>query len=233
MAYLVTAKHVVFTRTEGTNPPALLSPTIVVRAYSKFGTTNVSERTLSINVAQLWGAGEVRYSTNRDVALLRIEECSTNDPNVVQLLTGVEFKSDAKGLNTYGKDFPCPIKDVDVGADVFMFGYPISLTGQIAAIFDPSEPLLRKGIVAGVNVLRRTIIIDCPSYFGNSGGPVLQVGHPTLDVTTYRQIGLVSGFVPFQEEWENKTMNYSHILKSNSGYTVIEPIDVVLDLVWK
>lgn len=231
--YLVTAKHVILSKSEGTNLPTLLSSTIIAKAYSDVGTTNVSERTLSINVARLWAAGEVRYSTNRDIALIRIEASSANDPNVVRLMEGVEITSDAKSLSVYGRDFVCPIRDVDVGADVFMFGYPTSLTGPMAAIFDPSEPLLRKGIVAGVNVSRRTIIIDCPSYFGNSGGPVLQVERPSLDVTSYRLIGLVSGFIPFQEEWENKTMNYSHVLKSNSGYTVIEPTDVILQLVWK
>ena len=114
-----------------------------------------------------------------------------------------------------------------------MFGYPTSLTGGIRAIFNPSEPLLRKGIVAGINLGKRTIIIDCPSYFGNSGGPVVQIDHPALNVTRFQIIGLVSGFVPFQEEWENKTLKYSHVIKSNSGYTVVEPSDSALELVWK
>jgi len=114
-----------------------------------------------------------------------------------------------------------------------MFGYPTSLTGLIREIFDPSEPLLRKGIVAGINLGKRTIIIDCPAYFGNSGGPVIQIEHPALNQTRFRIIGLVSGFVPFQEEWENKTMGYSHLIKSNSGYTVVEPIEIALELVWK
>ena len=122
--------------------------------------------------------------------------------------------------------------EVDVGADVYMFGYPVSLTGPIRDIFEPSEPLLRKGIVAGVNMGKRTIIIG-PSYFGNSGGPVIQVDRSEFGVIQYRIIGVVSGFVPFLEEWENKTMRYSHVIKSNSGYTVVEPIDIALELVWK
>jgi hypothetical protein len=231
--YLVTAKHVLFAAPVGTNPPALLSPAAFLKSYSHAGTTNVSERKVAIGLSQLLSAGEIRYSTNRDVALVRIEECQTNDFNVVRLLPGITFLSPDAGLQVQGPEFVCPAKEVDVGADVFMFGYPISLTGPISQIFDPSEPLLRKGIVAGINLERRTIIIDCPSYFGNSGGPVIQVEHPSLGATRYRIIGLVSGFVPFQEEWENKTMKYSHVIKSNSGYTVIEPIDTALELVWK
>jgi hypothetical protein len=231
--YLVTAKHVLFADSVGTNSPALLSQMAFLKSYSRAGTTNVSERKVVIGLSQLLSAGEIRYSTNRDVVLVRIEECKTNDLNLVHPLPGIIFLSQDVGLMVEGPDFVCLAKDVDVGADVFMFGYPTSLTGPISQIFDPSEPLLRKGIVAGINLERKTIIIDCPSYFGNSGGPVIQAEHPSFGVTRYRMIGLVSGFVPFQEEWENKTMKYSHVIKSNSGYTVIEPIDIALELVWR
>lgn len=231
--YLITAKHVLFAEPVGTNVPTLLSPTAVIKSYSHAGTTNVSERVFSINLAQLQSAGEIRFSTNRDVALVRVEQCDSNDVNIIYWLPGFTALSLYSGLGISGPESICRVNDVDVGADVFMFGYPISLTGPISTIFDPSEPLLRKGIVAGVNLGRKTIIIDCPSYFGNSGGPVLQVDHPQFGQTRFRIIGLVSGFVPFQEEWENKTMRYSHVIKSNSGYTIIEPIDIALDLVWK
>ena len=178
-------------------------------------------------------AGEIRCSTNRDVALVRVEQCKSNDLNVVECLPGIAPASQSGGITTHNISFACRASEVDVGAEVYMFGYPISLTGPISGIFDPAEPLLRKGVVAGVNLRRNTMIIDCPSYFGNSGGPVIQVDHPEFGTTRFQIIGLVSGFIPFQEEWENKTMRYSHVLKSNSGYTVVEPIDFALDLVWK
>jgi hypothetical protein len=231
--YLVTAKHVLFSEPEGTNAPALHSAQARVKSYSRAGTTNISERVMAIELAQLLSAGEVRYSANRDVALVRIEACSSDDANSVSLLPGISFLSADKGLQLLGPEVICVAKDIEVGADVFMFGYPICLTGPISQLFDPLEPLLRKGVVAGVNLRRKTVIIDCPSYFGNSGGPVVEVDRPSILVTRFRIIGLVSGFVPFEEEWENKTMRYSHVTKSNSGYTVIEPIDIALELVWK
>jgi hypothetical protein len=231
--YLITAKHVLFTESEGTNALQLQSPAAVVKSYAHVGTTNITERVFNIDLAQLMSAGEIRYSSNRDVALVRIEQCASNDSHLAFSLPGFAKASQDTGLNLFGVEFACRTSEVDVGAEVFMFGYPISLTGPISAIFDPSEPLLRKGIVAGLNLVRKTMIIDCPSYFGNSGGPVIQVDHPNFGVTRFRVIGLVSGFVPFQEEWENKTMRYSHVLKSNSGYTVVEPVDIALDMVWK
>jgi len=231
--YLITAKHVLFAEPEGTNAPALLSSTAIAKTYSRAGTTNVSERKFAINLAELLSAGEIRFSTNRDVALVRVEQCASNDVRLVRTVSGFMPLSPEVGLIPFGPEFTCRMAEVDVGAEVYMFGYPISLTGPISAIFDPSEPLLRKGVVAGLNLGRKTIIIDCPAYFGNSGGPVLQVDHPQFGETRFRIIGLVSSFVPFQEEWENKTMRYSHVLKSNSGYTVVEPIDIALDLAWK
>jgi hypothetical protein len=231
--YLVTVKHVLFAPAEGTNAPLLLSPSAIIKTHSLAGTTNITERTLVLGLSQLMAAGEIRYSTNRDIAVVRVEDCDPTNFNRVKFLPGVAWLSHETGLHIFDAELICPISEVDIGAEVFMFGYPTSLTAQLAGLFDPTEPLLRKGIVAGINLPKKVIIIDCPAYFGNSGGPVLQVEHRSLTETKFRLIGLVSSFIPFQEEWENKTMRYSHVLKSNSGYTVIEPIDIALDLVWK
>jgi len=230
--YLVTARHVLFSEPEGSNAPSLLSPNALVKTYSGVGTTNISERVVSLDLKNLMSAGEIRFSTNRDVVLVRVEDCNPTNITLVNFLPGVNFMSSSTGFQLYN-DFVCPLANVDVGADVYMFGYPISLTASIRDKFDPAQPLLRKGIVAGVNFARRTIVIDSPSYQGNSGGPVLQVEHPKFGTTDYRMIGVVSSFVPFEEEWENKTLRYSHVTISNSGYTLVEPIDLALELVWK
>ena len=233
--YLATARHVLFSEPEGTNPPVLLSSKATVISYSLSRGTNISERTVNLDLVQLLNAVEVHFSTNRDVALVRIEDCQPSNPEVVRLLPGVTFVTPEVSLKTYSLPNLCLLSDVDVGADVFMFGYPTSLTATapIRNMFDPTQPLLRKGIVAGISPNKRIIIVDCPSYQGNSGGPVLQVDHPSLGEMTFKIIGLVSSFVPFQEEWENKTYRYSYVGISNSGYTVIVPIDAALELVWK
>jgi hypothetical protein len=232
--YLFTAKHVLFAEPAGTNPPALLSQRAFARTYAVTGETNASERVFNLDLAQLLSSGNIRYSTNRDVVLARVEDCNPTNRALAQLLPGFTCVTPAGSLDAYPQDvIACPFKDVDVGADVYMFGYPTSLTTAISGFFDASQPLLRKGIVAGVNRSGRTIIVDSPAYQGNSGGPVVQVGHPAFNVTTFKIIGLVSRFVPFQEEWENKTLRYSHTILSNSGYTIIEPIDMALELVWK
>jgi hypothetical protein len=231
--YLVTARHVLFSEPEGANPPKLLSTKATLTAYSQAGTTNVSERVVSLDLGVLMNAGEIRFSTNRDIVLVRVEDCNPTNKALANLLPGIKFELTSRGFNIPSGDYTCPIEQVDVGADVYMFGYPISLTAPIRDRFDPDQPLLRKGIVAGVSLNRRTIVVDSPAYQGNSGGPVLQVEHPDPSLTRYRMIGVVSAFVPFEEQWENKTLRYAHVSISNSGYTLVEPIDFALELVWK
>lgn len=233
--YLVTAKHVLFNPPQGTNAPTLRSTIINVKVFSNTTETNTAIRTIIIPLGDELSRQEVRYSADRDIAMVRIEQCDTNNLNRAQTLPGIIVLSQDKdmGLNTARGPYTSALDATEVGTDVFMFGYPTSLTSGISDIFDPSEPLLRKGVIAGINIPRKVIIIDCPSYFGNSGGPVIEYDRLNYPTPTPRIIGIVSGFVPFQEEWENKTMGYSHVLKSNSGYTVVEPIDTALEMAWQ
>jgi hypothetical protein len=230
--YFVTARHVLFSEPEGTNSPALLSGKAAIKSYSGAGTTNVTERDVLLDLSYLMSNGEIRYSTNHDIALVRIEDCNPTNHNLVRLLPGV-FYGSPFGLNVMDSQMVCLLRNVDVGADVYMFGYPLSLTTPIQEKFDPAQPLLRKGIVAGVSLNKHSIVVDSPAYQGNSGGPVVQMDHPSFEETRYQIIGVVSAFVPFEEEWENKTLRYSHVTVSNSGYTLVEPIDSTIELVWK
>jgi hypothetical protein len=44
-------------------------------------------------------------------------------------------------------------------------------------------------------------------------------------------IGVVSQYVPVAEQWVNTTQNYANWQLYNSGYTIAEPMDPVLELV--
>lgn len=223
--YLVTARHVLFTVPEGTNAPKLLSDSVNVKTYGK-NTNGICETTFTLGLSQMMASGEVRYSSNHDVALVRIAESGSTLP-------GLAFTSSFTRMSVSPAIMASRIGDVEVGSEVWMLGYPVSLTGPLAQFLNPTDPLLRKGIVAGVNLKNSVVVIDSPSYFGNSGGPVLALNDSELGAKRFKIIGLVVRFVPFEEEWENKTMNYSHTLISNSGYTLLEPMDTVLDMAWK
>jgi hypothetical protein len=121
---------------------------------------------------------------------------------------------------------PDTIKQFDqilVGNNVIVFGYPTSLELKELAQLDPLRPLLRRGLVAGQNLDRRSIVLDCPVYPGNSGGPVLEIDPVGLGYRT-SIIGVVSQFVPFAESAKFFTM------VTNSGYSIATPMDFVLEL---
>jgi hypothetical protein len=108
-----------------------------------------------------------------------------------------------------------------------VFGYPSSLGLQNLAQIDYTRPLLRKGIVAGTNSAKRSLILDCPVYFGNSGGPVLEIDRQAFS-TNLKLIGVVIEYIPFDQHAGSQTVGLQFL--TNSGYSVAAPMDFVLEL---
>ena len=177
------------------------------------------------------------YHKTHDAAIVRIADVvSQEDGQQYKLayVEGVKKLVHSKSRLVMGDILKTrPFEKVLISNDVFLFGYPTSIGIKETAQIDPQRPLLRKGIIAGKNTSKRTIIIDCPTYFGNSGGPVMMVEQVSLTKTKFPIIGLVSEFVPFKETWVNVTHKISHWEISNSGYSVVTPIDAVLELLPK
>lgn len=123
------------------------------------------------------------------------------------------------------------LNEVLISNDIFLYGYPTSLGIKNSPQFDYNKPLLRKGIVANVYKNHGTIIIDCPVYYGNSGGPVTEVEQNGVSGFHYRVIGLVSQFIPFVEEWVNTKNKLVNTEFENSGYSVIVAMDKVFELI--
>jgi hypothetical protein len=143
----------------------------------------------------------------------------------LQLSEGITITS-AKPTNIRSAtvDITKRYADVLVGNDAVMFGYPRSLALDVSAgQLDPLQPLLRRGLIAGINAQRKTIILDSPAYRGNSGGPVIELEQDNFMIKL-RVIGVVSEFVPLREGSED------FFLQFNSRYSIIEPMDAILDL---
>ncbi len=122
------------------------------------------------------------------------------------------------------------IKDVLISNDVFLYGYPTSLGLRKSPQFDFSKPLLRKGIIANIYKPQGTIILDCPSFPGNSGGPVVEIEQ---DGTKFyhKVIGIVSQFIPFVQEWVNQSNGLVNTEFINSGYSVAVSMDKVFETI--
>ena len=222
--FLVTAKHVLFVRATG----ALAGATCSLVSYPK-DPAETSKNELAADLQRLSADGNLRPHAVADVAVLRI---GSVDGGRVTFIAGITAVTTAPSgiLGVSGENIKT-FSDVMVANEVFIFGYPVSLGLKNIPQIDFARPLLRKGIVAGKNDMLRTLVLDCPVYWGNSGGPVLEV--ETVDMTTkrFKIVGGVSEFVPLVETWRNETQGYQNIDVSNSGYSVASPLDPVMELV--
>jgi hypothetical protein len=122
------------------------------------------------------------------------------------------------------------MKDVLISNEVFILGYPNSIGMPGASQIEQDQPLLRKGIIAGVNNSNKTIILDCPVYFGNSGGLALEVEHLPNGGKNFRVIGVVSQYIPFVEQLQSVQLKYTNTNVENSGYSVAVPMDTIFEL---
>jgi len=226
--YLVTAKHVFFDPV--TN--RLNSESADLISYPRDPYTN-PYNLLRCNLKLLLDKNLVRYHNQFDVAIALIGKYEIIDSanariNYNEAIT--KPNPAASRVKQFSEIFILESKDLPVGTEVHIFGYPTSVGIKELPQLELTQPLFRRGIVAGKNYKLNTIILDCPVYKGNSGGPVVAslVDGPN---TKFRLIGIVSEFVPFEEKWINDKYGYANVEYSNSGYSIIAPIEIMLDLI--
>ncbi|MBE0658463.1 MAG: trypsin-like peptidase domain-containing protein [Bryobacteraceae bacterium] len=219
--YLVTAKHVLLDQNTG----KLKDTSFRLLSYAK-DPSDPMPNIVTVDTTKV-GATSVIGHPAQDVAVMKLFERNQENPSRIIPVPGVIMRSMAKngivgvGMDTTTKKFA----EVLVGNEVILMGYPTSLGLQKMPQIDPMRPLLRKGIIAGLNPQSRSIILDCPVYFGNSGGPVIEVDPDGMMGFSYRIIGVVSQYVPYADG--GKTF----AIMTNSGYSVATPMDFVLDLI--
>lgn len=220
--FLVTALHVLC-GSDGN----LHSEHIEVTSYD-FNKQKNNDACLKINLLKT----KVRIKESVDVALVEIASVPENDDIEnfsTQLLDGVELIRSNTGLVAVPARGIKLLKRVLIANDVYILGYPSSLGMPGADQIELNKPLLRKGIVAGINTKNKTIILDCPVYFGNSGGVVVEVENEGNE-TRYRIIGVISQFIPFVEKMQSQQLGYVNVNMENSGYSVAVPMDTIFDL---
>jgi hypothetical protein len=249
--YLVTAKHVLFNPSNQT----LVSPHLELLSYSK-DPADPTQIRITVNLSILQSNGDLRPHATQDVAVVRLfrADAQPTTPSAIQpsspttqqavppttqpgessssraisSLPGVTIQSMAQsGILGVGMESIKTFDQVLTGNDVMLFGYPSSLALRQLRQLDPSRPLLRKGIVAGTNPAKKSIILDCPVYFGNSGGPALEMDKDGFQ-TRLKIIGVVDQYVPFVQTGGSQTFEMQFV--SNSGYSIITPMDFVLEL---
>lgn len=112
--------------------------------------------------------------------------------------------------------------------DVVLVGYPSSLNNYMEPenrFYDDTDPLFRRGMVAGKNRQRDFLIIDAAVLPGNSGGPVFVKRARDLFLA-----GIATDFVPSVSISKNERGVVTNVSVQNAGYTVVLPSDRIREL---
>jgi len=224
--YLVTAKHVLV------NPKndSIHGKSAELTCQTK----DIRDRSVSKITIDLTKVELLKHA-DADVAAIKMgttQQTSDAGSYSITYSDGVSVTARGKGgiVHVLAGEATKLLEEVLVSNDVILYGYPTSLNLLPSLSFDFSRPLLRKGIIANVYPEQGTIILDCPAYYGNSGGPVVEID-PDLSGTRHKVIGVVSEFIPFIEPWENKQNGLVQLEVSNSGYSVAVSMDKVFELI--
>jgi V8-like Glu-specific endopeptidase len=224
--WLVTAGHVLFDTTG-----QLWAKRATLTAYTG-DPSDSGFSVLQIDLEQLNKRGLVLKHSTHDVAVAGIAlDTVFNGRTAANFDKSVAVvKLDTIGLYPVERRNTKSLNEVQVANEVVVLGYPTALGIQnLPQQFDHRRPLLRKGIVAGKNATLGTLIIDCPTYKGNSGSPVIEIERSFV-VDVFKVVGVVTEFIPFDERWVNREFGLVMPFMTNSGYSVVVPMDRVFEL---
>lgn len=169
-----------------------------------------------------------------DVAAIHLADLKKEKDKVeytVHYINGVTDTQMGKTLiSVHAHTATKKMRDVFVSNDIYLYGYPTSLGIKETSQFDLSKPLLRKGIIANIYKSKGTIILDCPIFPGNSGGPVVEVDRQESQ-DYHKVIGVVTEFIPFVQNWVNSSNGLVNTDWINSGYSVAVSMDKVFEII--
>lgn len=235
--FFVTAKHVIIN--EKINQAKEIERTkidsnIYIISYSQDVVKNKPD-TLVIDFDKSSAANFLRYTLQKDIAMIYIGKIRpiNDSTSIYEYQPFVQRLTKGTRINSFFLDDITTFENINIGEDIVMAGYPKSLGDASNNQYDFDRPLLRKGIIAGKAISILNIIVDCPSYGGNSGGPVFVEETFVKEnkvIKNYKLIGLVKGFIPYNEVWYNQNYRYSNVEINNSGFSEIVPIDFVISL---
>ncbi|CAN7508615.1 hypothetical protein [Mesorhizobium sp. LjRoot246] len=216
--WLITAKHVLFKQ----NGDLIADGALLTSFTNRFA----NRLTAALNLNVLQANGHILFHAIADVAAIRLGDVANANLQMYPEIT----LNGAPGVGIVGMAVGnvISIDHAQIANEVYLFGYPGSV-GSVGQI-EPLKPLLRRGCIAGINSLNRTIIIDAPVYQGNSGGLVIEVSWPNIANTRYKGLGVVSQFCPFIEQMKSLHFGTVNTSIENSGYSIVEPIDKVFEM---
>lgn len=233
--YLVTAAHVLYKTDSLENIlNDLRYSSISIMTYpendyeSKFSNFNINLTKTEI----------IKKHSTKDICVVKMGEI-IKQTNGLKVSFGDHIKTLKNGGNitSFNQNRIIQFKDLEQGSEVRILGYPKYLdlkkkNGE--TLFDFQFPIISSGVISGISRKLGNIITSAPVYYGNSGGAVLsklesfsQTKESITFSTDYMLIGVVTNFIPF---YLQKKDTVDRIDISNSGYSIVIPIDYAIEL---
>lgn len=157
----VTASHVLVDPQK--NLP--YSDSIFLISYKK-NSQRDNRDSFRVSLLSAYRMGMFRYNIQKDVAVIKF--AITKERGITYLPFVTKLTQSNTYLNPFEIHWTKKISEVETMSDIYTAGYPKSLS--LNTNFDYSRPLVRKGIIAGVDLQKDKIVADLPVYQGNSGG---------------------------------------------------------------
>lgn len=122
------------------------------------------------------------------------------------------------------------MKNLYVGQSVVFPGYPLDLSvNQVL-------PLLRKGMVAGIDTMLNVVYLDADAFAGSSGSPVFidfsfEENKEFWNKHKQMLVGIISRYVPYKKYLKNvQTEKLEMIQTENSGIAVVVPAEAIREM---
>jgi len=235
--YLVTAKHVIYKDKVSDDGSTHLRYNKITLTYYSDAENYTEKQVMSLDLNELDASSNILSDSINDISAIKLYYKKNVFDNNLYFNPGIKIVDDGFAAKSQSaaatfKGGYRSFKDDMISNEVYIFGYPTSIGFRAAKQIEQDKPLIRRGVVAGKNNITNRIIIDCPIFPGNSGGPVLMI-EDRPGVKKFLLIGMVDQFVPLIETFVNDVYDYKNHSVSNSGYTVVVPMDFIIDLIAK
>jgi hypothetical protein len=229
--YLVTAKHVLFdSATE-----RLLAPTATIISYPLEPKHNAPP-VMTAQLDRLLPIGGVNPHPSQDIAVIRIGAFDEPEQSEAQtrirkcsLLEELTLAEAGTEIVAAGRDHVKTFAEVSIDNSIVIGGYATAIGTKRISPRERVAPMLRHGVIAGANAEKKLLVVDCPAYTGNTGGPVFEITQLWPQVR-FKLIGLLTQLVPFDSPMLKELTAPLQRNVTQSAYAVVTAIDYVLEL---
>jgi len=235
--YLVTAAHVLYKRNGIVITNELNSISIDLISYDN---ELVENKTTKLRV-QFDNNAEIYKHPIKDICVISIGNFVGNARGRLAFLPkkNVSVLTGNGNIGGFDSKSSIPLENLFPSQEILLIGYPTSLDQSRIGhtVYDFKFPLVQSGIIAGISNSLSNIIISGAAFNGNSGGAVMAKNKISIGDYSLQLIGLITEYIPNVIESyvqkEGVTKLDTIVSVSNSGYTVVVPIQYADDLIFR